>query len=117
MWPLVMAAAAQRQPRVADLSRWLFVAAVVVTVVVACSTTPARSAPPEVTPDGRTGTSATAISKADTLYLGTISRSGGLLLGAAFAMIWRPVAVMRGRCATRARCSTCVALVGFVALA
>ncbi len=30
------------------------------------------------------------------LYLGTITRSSGILLGAAFAMLWRPLAIMRG---------------------
>ena len=34
-------------------------------------------------------------------YLSTITRAGGLLLGAAFAMIWRPTAIMRGPCVTR----------------
>src|SRR6476660_8400096 len=33
----------------------------------------------------------------EALYLGTFSRAGGLLLGAAFAMVWRPSALMRGR--------------------
>jgi peptidoglycan/LPS O-acetylase OafA/YrhL len=32
----------------------------------------------------------------DALYLSTFTRASGLLLGAAFAMIWRPVALMRG---------------------
>ncbi len=32
----------------------------------------------------------------EALYLGTLSRAGGLLLGAAFAMWWRPLAIMRG---------------------
>ena len=30
------------------------------------------------------------------LYLGTLTRCGGLLLGSGFAMIWRPMAIMRG---------------------
>ena len=36
------------------------------------------------------------ISVNETLYLGTFTRSGGLLLGAAFAMVWRPMALLRG---------------------
>ena len=32
----------------------------------------------------------------DMLYLGSFSRAGGLMLGAGFAMLWRPVAIMRG---------------------
>ena len=30
------------------------------------------------------------------LYLGSFSRSSGLLLGAGFALVWRPAAIMRG---------------------
>ena len=33
------------------------------------------------------------ISVNDALYLGTFSRAGGLMLGAAFAMVWRPLAL------------------------
>ena len=36
------------------------------------------------------------ISANDALYLSTITRSGGLLLGAGFAMLWRPMAIVRG---------------------
>ena len=32
----------------------------------------------------------------DMLYLGSFSRAGGLMLGAGFAMLWRPMAIMRG---------------------
>ncbi|CAN5548180.1 acyltransferase family protein [soil metagenome] len=31
----------------------------------------------------------------ETLYVGTLTRAGGLMLGAAFAMLWRPIAIMR----------------------
>ena len=36
------------------------------------------------------------ISINDALYLSTITRAGGLLLGAGFAMVWRPMAIVRG---------------------
>ena len=36
------------------------------------------------------------ISANDALYLSTITRSGGLMLGAGFAMLWRPMAIIRG---------------------
>ncbi len=48
-----------------------------------------------------TGRSSAPISIPDALYLSTISRAGGLLLGAAFAMIWRPAEVVRGPLRTR----------------
>ena len=39
----------------------------------------------------------------EALYLGTFSRAGGLLLGAAFAMVWRPMALLRGPVRNKAR--------------
>ena len=57
------------------------------------------------------------ISKADTLYLSTIARSTGLLLGAAFAMLWRPVAIIRGPLRTANRLLDIVALIGLLVLA
>ena len=45
------------------------------------------------------------IDKNNFLYLGTISRSSGILLGAGFAMLWRPLAVLpRRRCARPRPC-------------
>ncbi len=32
----------------------------------------------------------------DTLYLSSITRAGGLMLGAGFAVLWRPMAILRG---------------------
>ena len=42
------------------------------------------------------------ILRVDFLYLGTISRASGLLLGAALAAVWRPWAIRRGRAGTNA---------------
>ncbi|MEN9646184.1 MAG: hypothetical protein RL238_2853 [Actinomycetota bacterium] len=56
------------------------------------------------------------ISVNDTLYLGSISRSGGLLLGAGFAMLWRPAAIMRGPLRDKGRRVDLVAAVGMVLL-
>ncbi len=56
---------------------------------------------PEVTPDAYWSVAGREISKFDWSYLGTFSRAAGLLLGAAFAMVWRPVAVMRGPLRTK----------------
>jgi peptidoglycan/LPS O-acetylase OafA/YrhL len=36
------------------------------------------------------------ISVNDFLYLGSFTRAGGLLLGAGFALLWRPAAILRG---------------------
>ena len=56
------------------------------------------------------------ISINETLYLGTFTRAGGLLLGAAFAMLWRPMAVLRGAARDKGRQLDLLALFGLAAL-
>ncbi|MGZ4674441.1 MAG: acyltransferase family protein [Ilumatobacteraceae bacterium] len=56
------------------------------------------------------------ISINETLYLGTFTRAGGLLLGAAFAMMWRPMAVLRGRVRDKGRQLDVLAVVGLAGL-
>ena len=58
---------------------------------------------PDLTPEAYWETGGRFISKADALYLSTVTRAGGLMLGAAFAMVWRPAAVMRGPLREKAR--------------
>ncbi len=117
VWPLVMALLLRNGTRrVADLSRWLFLAAVVVTVIVAVLYHPGPIGTPAITPEAYWQVGDRYIAKADTLYLGTFSRSAGLLLGAAFAMIWRPVAVMRGPMRDKARLLDLVAIAGIAVL-
>ncbi|HAP77137.1 MAG TPA: hypothetical protein DCR14_13760 [Acidimicrobiaceae bacterium] len=50
------------------------------------------------------------------LYLGSISRAGGLLLGAGFAMLWRPMAIMRGPLRDKGRRLDVMAAVAVVLL-
>lgn len=126
IWPLVMAALLRKGSRnVADLSRYLFGGAVVVSIVVALLYHPGPIAPlgtnqgviSTETPEAYWSIGGRLISKGDALYLSTLSRSTGLLLGAAFAMIWRPVAVMRGPMRRKGRLLDLFALVGFLVLA
>ena len=56
------------------------------------------------------------ISINESLYLGTFTRSGGLLLGAAFAMVWRPMALLRGAVRGKGRQLDLLAVVGLVIL-
>ena len=70
----------------------------------------------DVTPEAYWTIADRCISKADALYLATITRAGGLLLGAAFAMVWRPYAVMRGPLRDKGRLLDLLAVVGLVAL-
>ncbi len=72
---------------------------------------------PEQTPDAYWFIGGRAISKLDFIYIGTFSRLSGILLGAAFAMVWRPFAVMRGPLRSKGvvfDAAALVALVGFV---
>ncbi len=52
----------------------------------------------------------------ETLYLSSFSRAGGLLMGAAFAMVWRPMALMRGAARNKARQLDLLALAGLAGL-
>ena len=54
--------------------------------------------------------------RTDLLYLGTLSRATGLLLGAALATVWRPWAIRRGEAGRSATALDVVGLGGLVAL-
>jgi hypothetical protein len=103
-------------PRVA---LWLFGIAVFINVVIAVLFVPG-DIDSVCTPDTMNGYWSIAgrcISINDTLYLSTVTRAGGLLLGAALAMVWRPVAVMRGPMRDKGRQLDLLAFGGFVILA
>jgi peptidoglycan/LPS O-acetylase OafA/YrhL len=118
IWPLVMFALLRGgSRRIADISRYLVLAALAITVVTAVLFYSGPIGTPEVTPDAYWTIFGRPISKIDFLYLATPTRASGLLLGAAFAMIWRPVAVMRGPLRTKGRLLDGVALLGLIALA
>jgi peptidoglycan/LPS O-acetylase OafA/YrhL len=118
VWPIVMFALLKGGTRrIAGLSRWLVGVALFITVVVAVIYTAGPIGTAEVTPDAYWSVFGREISKFDWSYLGTFSRASGLLLGAAFAMIWRPVAVMRGPLRTKGHLLDLVALVGLAILA
>ena len=118
LWPLVMAVLVRvGSRRIAGTARWLFLAAVAITVMIAVLNYSGPQQSPEFTPDAYWMIGDRPISKPDALYLSTISRAGGLMLGAAFAMIWRPVAVMRGPLRNKGRVFDVLAFVGFAVLA
>jgi hypothetical protein len=56
------------------------------------------------------------ISVNDTLYLSTITRAGGLMLGAGFAMFWRPMALLRGPMRRKGHLLDLFAFLGVIAL-
>jgi peptidoglycan/LPS O-acetylase OafA/YrhL len=115
-WPIVMIFLLGRNGtrQVAAVSRWLFVAAVAITIAVALLYYPGPIAEPDVTPDAYWWLGDRPIAKIDTLYLGTISRLSGILLGSAFAMVWRPLAIVRGPLRSKGRLFDGVALVSIV---
>jgi peptidoglycan/LPS O-acetylase OafA/YrhL len=119
VWPLVMFGFVRfgGSRRIAGIARWLFLAAVAITVVVAVLNNPAAQQSAELTPSAYWTIGGRSISKPDALYLSTITRSSGLLLGAAFAMIWRPAAVSRGPLQSKGRLFDFGAVAGFAALA
>ena len=119
VWPIVMVALLRKgSRRIADLAIYLLGAAVLVTVIVAVlHNSGPINANPENSPAAYWEIGGRFISKADALYLSTISRSSGLLLGAAMAMVWRPVAMMRGPLRNKGRALDGLALLGFAILA
>ena len=56
------------------------------------------------------------ISINESLYLGTLSRAGGLLLGGAFAMVWRPASLARGSMRNKALVLDGVGVLGLALL-
>jgi peptidoglycan/LPS O-acetylase OafA/YrhL len=98
VWPVVMVVLLGRRStrKIANVSRWLFLAAIVIAIVTALLYHPGVIGEPEQTPEAYWWIGDRAISKLDFLYIGSFSRAAGILLGAAFAMIWRPYAVARG---------------------
>ncbi|MET0326959.1 MAG: acyltransferase, partial [Ilumatobacteraceae bacterium] len=117
LWPLVMIAILRRgSRRVQDISWWLVVTAIAIAAVVALLYQPGPIGPCTVTPDAYWQVGERCFSKVDVLYLSTPTRAGGLLLGAALAMVWRPVAIMRGPMRRRGRVLDVVAVIGLIGL-
>ena len=118
LWPLAMVGLMHLgRRRLPELSRWLFLGAIAITVLLALLFRSREIAACDVTPNAYWNVGGRCISKVDALYLNTISRVGGLMLGAAFAMIWRPVALMRGPMRDKGGILDGVAIVGLGGLA
>jgi peptidoglycan/LPS O-acetylase OafA/YrhL len=117
LWPLVMIVLLRRGPRrITNAAKWLFIGSIGITVIVGLLYHSGPIGTPEVTPEAYWDAGGRTISKADALYLSTVTRAGGLMLGAAFAMVWRPAAVLRGPLRNKARELDIASLLGLVAL-
>jgi peptidoglycan/LPS O-acetylase OafA/YrhL len=113
VWPLVMVVLLRRgDRRIAETAKWLVLVALGITVAMALAYHRGTIGACDVTPGAYWTVGERCISKADALYLGTITRAPALLLGAAFAMVWRPMAIMRSPLRTKARLFDLGALVG-----
>ncbi|HEY3484442.1 MAG TPA: acyltransferase family protein, partial [Ilumatobacteraceae bacterium] len=118
IWPLVMFAMLRvGSRRIANLAKWLLAAALVVTALMAILYYPGQMGSCDLTPDAYWMVGDRCISINDTLYLSTITRAGGLLFGAAFALIWRPFAIMRGPLRRKGHLLDLVAVGGLLVLA
>jgi peptidoglycan/LPS O-acetylase OafA/YrhL len=117
VWPLVMVALISLgRRRLPNISRWLLLAALLIALVMAVLYPTSVIGTPETHPNAYWDVGGRSVSKMDALYLSTITRSTGLLIGAAFAMLWRPVAVMRGPLRNKGRQLDLIALAGLAAL-
>ena len=118
VWPLVMIALLRAgKGRLPSYSRWLLLAAAVDQRRRRAAVHSSRAVDPATTPDAYWDVAGRAIAKTDTLYLSTISRASGLLIGAALAMLWRPVAVMRGPLRDKGAVLDVLGLVGLASAA
>jgi peptidoglycan/LPS O-acetylase OafA/YrhL len=118
LWPLVMIAMLRLgRRRLPVLSQYLLLASVLITVAVALLFYPGPIETCKATPDAYWQVAGRCISKVDALYLSTPTRATGLLLGAAFAMVWRPVAIRRSALRDKGRLFDIGAVVGLVGLA
>ncbi len=115
VWPLVMAlilrGGRHRLPRVA---LWLFGVSVAISIAVALLYVPGDidSVCTAESSHGYWRVAGRCISINDALYLGTISRAGGLMLGASLAMVWRPMALLRGPMRSKHRVLDIIGLAG-----
>ena len=97
IWPVIMVGLIRLgRRRLPDVSRWMLLAALAIAIVTGLLFHSGPVGTPDVYPGAYWEVGGRSISKMDTLYLSTITQSTGLLIGASFAMLWRPVAVLRG---------------------
>jgi peptidoglycan/LPS O-acetylase OafA/YrhL len=117
IWPVVMILVLRvGRRRLPDLSWALLLVALAITAVTAALYYSGPIGTCDVTPDAYWQVAGRCISKTDTLYLSTPTRLVGLLLGSAFAMVWRPAAVMRGPMRERGPLLDGIAVAGLIGL-
>ena len=119
VWPLLMFAILRRTGtrRLTRVAGVFVGIALAVTVATALLFHSGRIGECSVTPEAYWEIGGRCVEKSNALYLSTITRSSGLLLGATFAIVWRPVAIMRGPLRNAGRALDIVGVVGLLLLA
>ena len=117
-WPLIMLAVAKLGRRRLPLVGLLFaLTAISIAVLTAMTYRSGHVATITETPEQYMSLFGHHVSRIDFLFLGTLSRAGGLFLGAALAVFWRPWALGSSPIGTRGRLLDMVFLAGLGGLA
>lgn len=119
VWPLVMVLVVKLgRDRIPRVGACLLVVSIGIAVAVAVLFVPGdiEATCPAGGGAGYTSVFGRCINTNESLYLGSLSRAGGLMLGGAMAMLWRPVAIMRGPLRRRARRLDLIAVLGAAGL-
>ena len=119
LWPLVMLVILRRgRDKLPRTGLWLAATSAVIAIVVAVLYVGGDVADECGTPVGHGFATlfGRCVNVDDALYLSTFTRAGGLLLGAAFAMLWRPQALLRGPMRNKGRRLDLLALIGLAGL-
>ncbi|NQV96953.1 MAG: acyltransferase [Acidimicrobiaceae bacterium] len=117
VWPLVMLVVAKLGRRKLPLVGVVFFGlAVAVAVHMGMTYRPGTIATLDETPGQFMSLFGRSVSRVDFLFLGTLTRSSGLLLGAALAIWWRPWLLGRSRVGTRGKLFDFIGFAGLAAL-
>jgi peptidoglycan/LPS O-acetylase OafA/YrhL/lysophospholipase L1-like esterase len=118
VWPLVMFVLLRRiRPKTLPILGLVFTAvAIAIAVATAMIYHPGPIDTFATTPEQFMSIFGHRVVRVDFLYLGTITRASGLLLGAALATMWRPWALRRGRAGSNANGLDMAGVLAVVAL-
>jgi peptidoglycan/LPS O-acetylase OafA/YrhL len=117
IWPIVMLVVAKfGKRRLPIVSAVFFAVAVLLSIYMAAVYQPGTISTIADTPEQFMSLFGQSVSRVDYLFLGTVTRSSGLLLGAALAIWWRPWLLQNSR-AGESRLYDFVGFGGLVALA
>jgi len=122
LWPIIaVLLLRKRVDKLPKVALWLFAASVAIAALTAAlyigGTVSKGTACTPQDSHGFIKVLGRCVNVNETLYLSTITRAGGLMMGSAFALVWRPVAIMRGPLRKRGHRIDVLALLGLAGLA